>query len=355
MLRVGAHAAWAVPAIQVAVATPAFASSVDARLTAVVTATQQSGTTITITVQVTSTNAAASGVGLSVSGDITGTPTVTQTSGSTTLAVNGIATYTVTAKVKGTSTGASAGAVVLTPSGTTADSTRSALATPATAYARAQLAVTVVGYNRIVGDPGDYVVVKVSSTVVGARDVVVRLSGFNGTTTVSSAAVAVPLGSSVLLTIPVAFSTGSHTVTAAASGVTDNGGGAQALTASATVAVSSTNPYSSVKAATLQIVNPVGDWENVGTRRRPSYAATLSFGIRSDVPANTVKWTVKDSAGTVLKEGTAANITTNNGTVAVPQTTISTSPGAFTITATAVTTSSSAPALPGTASVTIRS
>lgn len=77
ILKTGAHAAWAVPAIQIAAATPAFAASGVAYPTAVLALAPthtRNGDNGTLTVQVSVTQANAKGVVVTVSGaDITAT------------------------------------------------------------------------------------------------------------------------------------------------------------------------------------------------------------------------------------------------------------------------------------------
>src|SRR4051794_32298763 len=76
VLRVGANAAWAVPAIQIAAATPAFATSgtgvpaPTAKLAVKVTSATVTGGTLALKVQVTSSDVAAQSVNLNVTGAV---------------------------------------------------------------------------------------------------------------------------------------------------------------------------------------------------------------------------------------------------------------------------------------------
>lgn len=291
VIKVGANAAWAVPAIQIAAATPAFAGSTDATLTALVTKTAQSGNTLTLTVQVTSTNRGATGVKLTASGDVTGTPTVTLTSGAATLAVNGIATYTVTVTTTGN------GVVTLTPSGTTAGSGKTALATPTVVYATAQLAVTSGGYIRTLAD--DYIFATVSTTAAAAKNVTVAVSGYGSSTSVSVGNLTP--GTSVPLTIPVQMVSGQHPATLVkVNGTTANAGSATAE-AQATVNVSATNPANTSSTALLSIPST---GSNRGRR-------TVSFSVTADKPVNSVKYTITSANGTWSTSGSVGDLTTS--------------------------------------------
>lgn len=154
VLKVGANAAWAVPAVQIAAAAPAFAGSGDvvppapaptaAKLSVTATTVSQSGGDLTLQVSVKATGAAATGVKVNLSGDIApGSPTQLTipdiTAGSTSAPQT----------VKVTLTKNGQGVVSLAATGTTANVTPTLAAESGgtTAYGTAVLAITNVTHN----------------------------------------------------------------------------------------------------------------------------------------------------------------------------------------------------------------
>ncbi|SFB87206.1 hypothetical protein SAMN04487968_102104 [Nocardioides terrae] len=82
VLKVGANAAWAIPAIQIAAATPAFATSTTSSLTITVTGHSKNGANGTINFTVTAADFAASGVTVTATGSILAASSYTATVGS---------------------------------------------------------------------------------------------------------------------------------------------------------------------------------------------------------------------------------------------------------------------------------
>jgi hypothetical protein len=297
VLKVGANAAWAVPAIQIAAATPAFAGSTDATLTPTVLNTSQSGNTLTITVQVKSTNRAATGVSVSASGADVVPGSFTVSPATAPVALNGTANFTVKVNTTGN------GVVTLTPAGTTANANKNALATATVVYAKAQLAVTSGGYIRTTAD--DYIFATVSTTAAAAKSVTVGVSGYGGSTSVTVGNL--KPGTSVPLTIPVQMVNGSHPTTLIkVNGTTDNnttaaGANAPAAEVQATVNVTGDNPANTSSTALLSV-------SVTGTNRGKR---TVSFTVSADKDVNNVAYTITSANGTVAAAGSVGNLVAN--------------------------------------------
>ena len=301
MLRVGAHAAWAVPAIQVASAvTQNAAASGAGSLGVTVLDQSQSGTTLTARVRVTATESA-QGVNLTVSGDGTG-PTVSF--GDVPSGATGVI-KTVTATLK--SVAGQVGAVSLSAAGSTAG--HLTISGSNAVYATSALAFGAIAHARRANESGS-VIVPVSASYAPATGVTVKVTKYNGShSTTTSQAVDVAVGTPTIVTVPIdSFGNSDQTVTVTVTAGTTNNGGHADATRPQSVTHSVPN---TTNAATLTVYNE-SDFNFFGY-------TILSFRVSTDVAVKAATWSVVDTAtGATLATGTATGQAggTTSGTIA---------------------------------------
>jgi hypothetical protein len=354
VLKTGAHAAWAVPAIQIAAAAPAFAAASETSVLSVSSATTPADQTadgvLTLpAVTVRSTVADATGVSLLTSGSATA-PNVTITGDVTSSGVTKTG-------LKVNLNEAGDGVVHLSAIGTTKGNGKVATqGAAATVYARSVLSIQDVSYVRKANNTGS-VIVTLRAKYAPAKDVKVRVTNFIGGNpdrgSASSSSVNLPVGTDVVVTIPITQLTTNRVGNASVTitqGTTDNASAtplAAILPAAASTVDIGTTPN---PVAALTITNEVDSRNFFGA----GSTVTMRFRINSTHPVTGINWKVTSTNGTTLyKSGTSATgITTTNGYVDVPDFTFTMSSySQVKITATATTVASGVAATPGTLTV----
>lgn len=197
-----------------------------------------------------------------------------------------------------------------------------ASATPAFAVSgdpTSTVSVAVLGYSRPNGNGTGYVIVQLTATNAPAKPVTVTVSGGAGAgSSVSAVSGPVALGTPTPLQIAVPFGNknNARTLTITLNGKTDNDTAADVIATGTTTYPVPAGAATTAQWATLSLVNvdPERTWSWPSGW---SNTFKLDFDIKSDVPAKDLQWTVAKLDGTVLKTGTASNITTANGTRSV--------------------------------------
>lgn len=315
VLKTGAHAAWAVPAIQIAAAAPAFAATSDTAVLSVSSSTtaaaQTAGGVLTLpAVTIGSTVADAAAAKLHVSG-----------SGSR--AAGDVDFGAIRAGASASQSGIQVnldphgnGEVNLTALGTTANNGKAATqGTAATVYAKTVLSIKSASYTRTNFGTGSITVV-LRAAYAPATGVKVRIQhyGSNNGGDTTSAGVSVPVDTDVTVTFSnLAFGGAARTVTiSVADGTTDHAAGAL-FPADQNLSVPNTAGTGPAAALSFPAAARGAD--------RTGDTVTMHFSIHSTLPVTNIAWTVKSSTGTrTYASGTATDITgAAGGDSIVPQ------------------------------------
>jgi len=326
VLKTGVHAAWAVPAIQIAAAAPAFAAVSDTAVLGVTTAgtapASQSGATLTLPkVTIASSVADASVATLRTSGGATAADvSFGPVSVANSVSKTGL---TVTLNEAGD------GVVHLSAVGTTAGNGKAATqGTAATVYGASVLSIKGASHTKNNNNNGSIKVV-VHASYATATNVKITIKNFtksgNGNVSgnLTSGAVTVPSGTDYTVTFNnVSFGSGNGTrtipVTIETGATTANAGNAPAIRPAAWTytAPAGTGTFPT---AALTITNEVDsrvfDW---GTFMYGP-TVTMRFRINSSYPVTGVKWRVTSTDGsTVYKDWVETVVASDTGYVDVP-------------------------------------